>query len=200
MAVAPCRKVPSGGPRIIASTIAAYEQAGQHDKAEGWRGKWLAHVRSKAGVLSPAFAGELAALGLNLLQRQKWADAEQVLRECLSIREKTQPEAWTTFNTQSLLGGALLGQARRVSEGADKEALAHAAGLYREAEPLLLKGYEGMKAREKTIPPQGAARISEALDRLIELYTAWGKPDEAKKYRAERAKYPTVAPPPRAVR
>jgi len=34
-----------------------------------------------------------------------------VLRECVAIREKTQPDAWTTFNTQSMLGGALLGQA-----------------------------------------------------------------------------------------
>jgi hypothetical protein len=31
---------------------------------------------------------------------------------------------------------------------------------------------------------------AEALDRLIELYTAINKPDEAKKWQAERAKYP----------
>ena len=66
-----------------------------------------------------------------------------------------------------------------------------------EAEPLLLKGYEGMKQREKTIPPPGATRIPEALDRLIGLYTATDKPDEATKWRAERAKYPNVAPPTR---
>jgi serine/threonine-protein kinase len=40
-------------------------------------------------------------------------------------------------------------------------------------------------------------RIPEALDRLIELYTAINKPDEAKKWQAERAKYPDIAPPPR---
>ena len=61
----------------------------------------------------------------------------------------------------------------------------------------MLKGYEGMKQQEKTIPPQGATRIPEALDRLIELYTATNKPGEATKWRAERAKYPNVAPPPR---
>jgi hypothetical protein len=33
---------------------------------------------------------------------------------------------------------------------------------------------------------------------LVELYAAWDKPDEAKKWRAERAKYPLpIAPPPR---
>ena len=34
-------------------------------------------------------------------------------------------------------------------------------------------------------------------DRLIELSTATNKPDEAKKWRAERAKYKERAPPPR---
>jgi hypothetical protein len=49
-----------------------------------------------------------------------------------------------------------------------------------------------MKTREKTIPKQGGGelRIPEALDRLIELYTAINKPDEAKKWQTERAKYP----------
>jgi hypothetical protein len=64
----------------------------------------------------------------------------------------------------------------------------------------LLAGYEGMKQREKTIPPPGAPHIPDALDHLIELYVALDKPEEAKKYRAERAKYPApreVAPPPR---
>ncbi len=81
----------------------------------------------------------------------------------------------------SVLGGALLGQKK-----------------YAAAEPFLLKGYEGMKQREKTIPKVGETRIPEALDRLIELSTATNKPDEAKKWRAQRAKYPeakkSVAP------
>ena len=103
-----------------------------------------------------------------------------MLRAGLALREKQQPDAWNTFNTQPKLGGALLGQKK-----------------YADAEPLLLKGYEGMKQREKTIPTQAATRIPEALDRLIELYRATNKPDEAKKWRTERAKYPEVAPPPR---
>ena len=47
-----------------------------------------------------------------------------------------------------------------------------------------------MKAREKTIPPQGKSRLTEALDWLTQLYTATNKPNEAKKWQAERAKYP----------
>ena len=120
-------------------------------------------------------------LAIHYLHRRRPADAEPVLRECLALREKTQPVVWSTFNTQSMLGEALLGQKK-----------------YVDAEPLLLKGYEGMKQREKSIPPQAATRLPEALDRLIELYMATNKPDEVKKWRAERAKYPPeLAPPPR---
>jgi hypothetical protein len=54
--------------------------------------------------------------------------------------------------------------------------------------PLPLAGYEGLKQREKTIPPQDKIRLPEAIDRLIELYTATNRPDEAKKWQAERAK------------
>jgi hypothetical protein len=54
-----------------------------------------------------------------------------------------------------------------------------------------------VKAHEKAIPPQGRTRIPEALDRLIELYTATNKPDEAQKWQAERAKYKeSIAKPP----
>ena len=35
-------------------------------------------------------------------------DAEPVLRECLAMRLQKEPDAWTTFNTKSLLGAALL--------------------------------------------------------------------------------------------
>jgi eukaryotic-like serine/threonine-protein kinase len=122
-------------------------------------------------------------LGLSLLQQQKWTEGEQLLRECVVIREKNQPDVSSTFNTTSPLGGALLGQKK------------HA-----DAEPLLLKGYEGMKQREKAIPPQAATRIPEALDRLIDLYTATNKPDDVKKWQAERAKYSEAARMPRLVK
>lgn len=65
---------------------------------------------------------------------------------------------------------------------------------YAESEPLLLKGYEGIKAREKTIPPQGSTRIPEALDRLIQLYTETNKPEEVKKWpeKASRLRFPVT--------
>ena len=40
-----------------------------------------------------------------------------------------------------------------------------------------------MKRREKTIPQQGKIRLPEAVERLVQLYEATGKKDEAAKWR-----------------
>jgi tetratricopeptide (TPR) repeat protein len=154
---------------IIANTITAYEQTKQFDQAEAWRRKWLAVIKEQSGADSPAYAGELAALGLNLLQQQKWTGAEATLKECLAIRRKTQPDAWNTFSVMSMLGGALLGKKQ-----------------YAAAEPLLVQGFQGMKQRADKIPPQAKPRLGEAADRLIALYEARSQPDEAAKWRKQR--------------
>ena len=56
---------------------------------------------------------------------------------------------------------------------------------YAEAEPLLLNGYEGMKSREATVPARGKYYLLEALERLVQLYEATDKPEEAAKWRKE---------------
>ena len=58
---------------------------------------------------------------------------------------------------------------------------------YAEAEPLLLSGYEGMKARESRIPASKKVRLTEAGERIVRLYEAWGKPEEAETWRARLA-------------
>ena len=120
---------------------------------------------------SPELASQLAQIGLTLLGQKKWIEAEPLLRESLAIREKTQPDVWSTFNTHALLGGVLLGQKKLAEAG-----------------PLLKKVYEGMKQRESTIPKQAKVRLSEALDRLLDLASTTNNPDEVKKWQAERAK------------
>ena len=78
------------------------------------------------------------------------------------IRERTQPDDWTTFDTRSMLGEALIEQKK-----------------YAEAEPLLISAYEGMKQRQNLIPSQEKPLINKALERLVKLYEAWGKEDKA---------------------
>jgi hypothetical protein len=135
----------------------------------------LADARETSPKDTPQLAGALATSGTKLLQARAYVDAEPVLRECMAIREKTQPDVWSTFNTNSQLGGSLLGQEK-----------------YADAEPLLIAGYEGMKQRITTIPPQGNDRLPEALGRLIQLYEATDRPDEAAKWRKERDAKPAA--------
>jgi len=125
-------------------------------------------------------AGNLASVSLSLMGSKLYDEAEPLLRESLAIRTKAQPNAWTTFNTESMLGGALLGQKK-----------------YAEAGPFLHQGYEGLKAREKSIPAPVKARLPEAIDRLVEWSIATEKPEEIKKWQEERAKYPAPPPPAR---
>jgi tetratricopeptide (TPR) repeat protein len=147
----------------------AYAEAKQAAKAATTLVAFVDGMRSRMPKDSPPFAGLLAEVSHDLLDCGQHAAAESLLRECLAIRQKTQPDAWTTFNSKSLLGGALVGQKK-----------------YADAEPLLLKGYEGMKQREKTIPATGVVRLTEAVERLVQLYEATGKKDTAAKWRKER--------------
>jgi eukaryotic-like serine/threonine-protein kinase len=146
----------------------AYVTAGRRTEAAKMVTELLADARKTLPKESPQLADVLAALGFGLIQVKAYADAEPLLRECLPIREKAQPELWKTFNAKSLLGGAVLGQTE-----------------YAKAEPLLLAGYDGMKRREATIPPHLKLRLTEALERLVQLYDATNKPDEASRWRKE---------------
>lgn len=110
----------------------------------------------------PDRALALIRLGHVLLQTDKPAQAEPVLAECLAIREKKLPGTWREYNACALLGLALLQQ-----------------GRYAEAEPLLVRGNEGIARLEPEIPHNTLVPPRSALTWLIRLYREWGKPDQA---------------------
>jgi tetratricopeptide (TPR) repeat protein len=132
----------------------------------------LSDIRAKRPENSPELGRHLFMSGQTLFKLKAWAEAEPLLRESLALSERYGPDEWQTFNIMSMLGGALLGQKK-----------------YAEAESLLLQGYSGLQERAAAVPPQGKVLISEALDRLIELFTATNQADEVSKWQAERAKY-----------
>ena len=158
--------------------LGGYIKAGKTVQAAALAKELVADARRTLPPNSPKLAAKLARITFGLLTIKAYADAEPLFQECLTIRTKTQPDDWATFNTQSLLGAALLGQQKYVA-----------------AEPLLLAGYEGMKKREKAIPPDAQVRLAEAADRLVALYTATKKSDQLGKWLAQRAKY-QISPPP----
>jgi eukaryotic-like serine/threonine-protein kinase len=121
---------------------------------------------------SPWLGVALADTGKALLDAKAYAAAEPLLRESLSLGEKLGPDAWDTHRARSLLGGVLLGQQK-----------------YAAAEPLVLNGYEGLRQTQAGIMPcVKDVTLWDALERLVQLYDAWGKPDEAAKWRKELEK------------
>jgi tetratricopeptide (TPR) repeat protein/tRNA A-37 threonylcarbamoyl transferase component Bud32 len=155
--------------RWVGAVLAdAYAKAGRSAEATKLVEDVAAEARKNSPKESPQVATALAQAGLTLLKLKMHASAEPMLRECVAIRQKNEPDSWKTFAAESLLGGALLGQRK-----------------YAEAEPRLVAGYEGMKRRESTILPDGTERVTQALERLVQLYEATGKPEQAAKWRKE---------------
>jgi len=95
----------------------------------------------------------------------------------VQIRDEKLSDSWLRFNAHSLLGASLIGQDR-----------------YAEAEQHLIQGYQGMKQREQNIPVQvRQTRLKEALERLVQLYEAWEKPDQAEEWKGRLAEFQSIA-------
>jgi len=117
------------------------------------------------GALGAEHPGRLATmndLAVMYLSQRKYAKAEPLIREAFNSWEKTAPGAWRRYSCQSLLGASLAGRKR-----------------YREAEPLLLSGYQGMRQREAAIPASSRVELERAVLRIVQLYRDWGKPEQA---------------------
>jgi hypothetical protein len=118
----------------------------------------------------PDIARTLDGLGLHLRRDGRAAEAEPLWREAYSIRLKTLPKGhWITAQAESRLGDCLA-----------------ALGRYEEAEPLLVGSYETLTTAEGVPPREPRA----ALEYLVQMYEAWGKPEQAAAWSAKRAPLP----------
>jgi serine/threonine-protein kinase len=109
----------------------------------------------------------VALIGRILLASGRAAEAEPLLRDALAIRRGALPEGhWEIAASESHLGACLT-----------------ALGRYDQAEPLLRAGYEVLRARGGRHARDG----EEARERLVALYRAWGKPEQAARFRAAPA-------------
>jgi serine/threonine protein kinase/tetratricopeptide (TPR) repeat protein len=144
----------------------AYLKAGKTREAAKLLAERLAAARERFPPDSPQLSSALASAGTRWLDLKNYASAEAVLRECLTLREKLaknqQVRPWQVALVRSLLGGALLGQAK-----------------YAEAAPLLHAGYADFRQDEKAIPPQSRSLVADALSRLVDICQATGKREEA---------------------
>ena len=112
---------------------------------------------------------------------------------------KTRPWAtrWRVVRLQTTLGNTLreLGSYQTAVSVLEKARTTRERSLgadHLDTLTTLITGYEGMKRnREHTIPKGGEKCIPEAIDRLIELYTATKQVNlhQLKRWQAERMKY-----------
>ena len=120
--------------------------------------------RKLVGEDQPDLANMLSTLAEILLAEGDAAAAEPVLRESLAILHKSLPEAhWMTGETESALAGCLT-----------------RLGRYEEAETLAVRSYQAIARVRGNDDPYAVG----ALERVIQLYEAWGKPDKIAEYRA----------------
>jgi hypothetical protein len=105
-------------------------------------------------------------LGRVQLRQRKYVEAESTLRDVLKGYEKVMPGSWERYNCQSMLGASLGGQKK-----------------YAEAEPLLIAGFRGVTQQEAEIPLRDRRVLSEAGERIVQLYENWPKPEKAAEWR-----------------
>jgi serine/threonine-protein kinase len=149
-------------------------QAGRSAEAEERYLEALALERRHAPEGDWRTSYPLFGLGAIYLERGDPRSAEPLLREAVEIRRRERAGHWRTAEAESALGACLA-----------------ALGRYGEAEPLLVGSYPVLLAELGA----GEPRVESARRRVIELYDAWGRPQEGLRFR-RRYPGPTDTEPP----
>jgi tetratricopeptide (TPR) repeat protein len=127
---------------------------------------------------NPPIAIVRGQYGLTLVREGRFAEAEAVLRQALAeydrnelrpLNLRLQPRP----RVASGLGQALAGQ-----------------GRFAEAEPLVVQAFQELQANEARLAGDAASMVREALEAVLALYTAWGRPEKVIEWQAKRASPP----------
>ena len=155
----------------------AYFELGQLELADKLCTKALDFANRKPGNLANANPAMFGHLGAVRLAQKRSADAETLLRQGLSNLGTPKFNVTFRFVLLSLLGESLSRQMK-----------------FAEAEPLLLEGFTGLQKNQATMSPimNASRRTREVLERLVRLYEAWGKPDEAAGWKAKLADFEQI--------
>ena len=177
---------------------------GKHDEAEQVFRKALEISRKLEGEHHPSTGQNMNNLAVVLHEKGSYKEAELLLRKALNIYSTTLPEHHRSIgNAASRLGRVLLDSGRpdeaepllrkaldiRVTIYGEEHKQSVGTGTwlgivlaalrrYEEAELLLLGSYTFYKNEGDQ------EEIQKALAALIDLYTAWGRPEQAAAYKA----------------
>jgi tetratricopeptide (TPR) repeat protein len=134
-----------------------------HPEAEAKINETLRIYRAGSTPQYLNYATALMIEGLIYSELGKMPDAEKRLREAVQIRATNMPA--THFM-------------RAMTEGALGELLSR-QNNFAEAEPLLVGSYKSLQHSQDSQSP----RLRQARERLVRLYQAWGKPEQAERFR-----------------
>ncbi len=166
-AVAAQRRVLGDDDRFTMRTMQGlslcYLRQGKLAEAETWAATASQIERRQLGPSNPQTIEALMVLADIKLRRGLLAEARPLLTEACAT---APPQHWQDFYCQSLRGA---GEA--------------AAKSYAQAEPLLLSGYEGMLQNQSRMPAGRQMHLANAKAALAQLYTDWGKPELASKWK-----------------
>jgi serine/threonine protein kinase/tetratricopeptide (TPR) repeat protein len=161
------RNAPAEGYMVGLAQV--YQRAGDLDRAD----KLFREALEQLQTVEETSHGQrnrkgqvLGWLALNLSLQQRYDEAEPLAREAIAL---TQTNAHYPFLCMTILGEILLGQQK-----------------YAEAEPLLLKGYEGMRQQPDvavTRRPWQRRQLIEAGERVVRFYEVTNQPEKARAWR-----------------
>jgi eukaryotic-like serine/threonine-protein kinase len=136
----------------------------QYAEAEAKINATLEIYRAASSPQYVNYATALMVQGMIYSQTTRIDEAEKLLREAVRIRTENMPEThFLRATANGALGEFLTAQAR-----------------FPEAEPLLVASYESLQKSQAANSP----RTRRARQRLVNLYDAWNKPEQAAPYRA----------------
>lgn len=150
---------------ITMNNLAALlKDKGDYAAAETLYRQTLVLRRKLFGETHPETATTIGNLGDVYFDKGQYNEAVRLHQQAMDIYLKSlQPDHWMVNRGRSNIGGCLTRLKR-----------------YREAEKQLLTAHAGLK----TARGEQHDLTHKAVSRLIELYEAWGKPDQAELYRA----------------
>lgn len=154
---------------LLASALAnlslVYRETGRLDDSERVLDESLQIYRKRLAPSHPSLANAELHRAALLLRRGKASEAEALSRRVLAVFEATLPKGHSrTAGAKRVLGECLTALRR-----------------FAEAEASLVAAYDDLR-------PGGVAnrrRSRQALESLVALYTAWGRPEETKRYQLQ---------------
>jgi hypothetical protein len=138
---------------------------GKFAEADGFMTEIL-DAQRRYGAPENVRVSSIRVAGWVRLHSGRPAEAEALFREALAILDKTSPDSWARFATQSVLGASLSAQHKNV-----------------EAETLLLSGYEGLKKSQRTTGFNSEFTLQQASEAIAKFYRDSGQPEKALAWR-----------------